>query len=247
MRYTELAPQPTTGRVYRETVRTGIADVAPSGRARLDAIARWLQDAAYFDLVDAGWERPDPWIVRRLRLRVHHFPAHAEALTLMTWCSGLGPAVAERRTTLRGACGAHVEAVAQWVAIDPVRRRPAPLPERFLAVYAPSASGRRSRTKLHHPSAPPAGAAQRSFAFRAADVDLAEHVNNAAYWAVLEEELAAHDAATPLDAEVEHRTGTAPGPVAVHTDTAGGGRWVVAPDGAVAATFLVGGPAPAAR
>ena len=33
-----------------------ITGVAPAGRMRLDEIARWLQDLAYSDLVDAGLE-----------------------------------------------------------------------------------------------------------------------------------------------------------------------------------------------
>ena len=35
----------------------GIADAVGDGRVRLDAIARWLQDVAYADLIDAGFER----------------------------------------------------------------------------------------------------------------------------------------------------------------------------------------------
>jgi hypothetical protein len=51
-------------------MRPGIADATASGRVRLDAIARWLQDVAYLDLVDAGFEGQGAWVVRRLRIRV---------------------------------------------------------------------------------------------------------------------------------------------------------------------------------
>jgi hypothetical protein len=40
---------PTEGRVFRHRDRVTLADVSPAGRARLDALARWLQDAAYDD------------------------------------------------------------------------------------------------------------------------------------------------------------------------------------------------------
>ena len=241
---TDLADWPGTGRAYRETVRTGIDAVGPAGRARFDAIACWLQDAARWDLVDAGWERPAPWLVRRLRIRAERFPVFGETLELTTWCSALGRAVAERRTSLRGEHGAVVETVAQWVAVDLSTQRPAPLDEQYVALFGPSAAGRRSRTKLHHPAAPPEGAARRAFAFRTADLDAALHVNNAAYWTVLEEELVEHDAATPLDAEIEHRSATGAGPVEVLAD--GAHRWVVAGD-EVLATFALGGTGAAPR
>lgn len=234
--FTELAERPATGRFYSEAVRAGIASVSPTLRVRLDAIASWLQDAAYWDLVDAGWERPSPWLVRRLRISVQRFPVFAEPLTLTTWCSALGTAVAERRTSLRGEHGGHVETVAQWIAVDPATQRPAPLNDEFLAIYAPSADGRRSRTKLRHPAEPPPGSQRRPFAFRAADLDPAQHVNNAAYWTVLEEELEGHAVDEPFDAEVEHRSATAARAAEVHSTA--GGRWVVA-GGAVVATFVV--------
>jgi len=47
----EMLPQ---GRVFSLTRRPLLGDCAPSGRVRLDAIARWLQDVAYTDVEDAG-------------------------------------------------------------------------------------------------------------------------------------------------------------------------------------------------
>ena len=126
MPYTELTDRPGTGRAYTEAVRAAIGDAGATGRVRLDAIARWLQDAAYYDLVDAGWERPGPWLVRRLRIRVERFPVFPERLALTTWCSGDGRADAERRTSVRGEEGARIESAALWVALNPVTQRPAP-------------------------------------------------------------------------------------------------------------------------
>ena len=50
-----------------------------------------------------------------------------------------------------------------------------------------------------------AAADAAAWRFRAADLDLADHVNNAVYWQVLEEELAGDGAREPFDAEIEHR------------------------------------------
>ena len=146
--------------MFRHPVAAGLADVAPSGRARLDAIARWLQDAALADVVDSGLDGGGVWVLRRLRLRVARFPRFGEALEVATFCSGTGALVAERRSTVLAAAAgaAAVEALALWVHLDPDGAHPRPLPEGFEAVYGATAAGRRVRARLRHPAAPPDGA-----------------------------------------------------------------------------------------
>ncbi len=65
---------PEGGRVYTHSLRPGLADCAPSGRIRLDALARWLQDVAYADVEDAGVAESAIWVVRRARMHVKRFP-----------------------------------------------------------------------------------------------------------------------------------------------------------------------------
>jgi acyl-ACP thioesterase len=207
---TELVAPPAEGRVFTDRARAGLGDVAPSGRVRLDTIARWLQDAALADLLDSGVPDDGVWIVRRLRLRVERFPRMHEHVAVATWCSGAGGLVAERRSTVRGDEGGLVEAVALWVHLDPSGARPRAMPDGFEAVYGPSAAGRRVRARLRHRGEPPEHAAAAPWRFRAADLDLADHVNNAVYWQVLEEDLAADGVPEPFDAEIEHR---APGDI----------------------------------
>jgi acyl-ACP thioesterase len=230
-----VQPLPTEGRVYEHAAVPGLADVTPTGRARLDAIARWLQDAAFADVFDAGVPDDAVWIVRRMTLHVERFPRFWEPLEIATFCSGVGRLWAERRTTIRGGEGALVEAVALWVHLD-LEGRPRPLPEGFEAVYGAAAAGRRVRARLHHPAEPPAGAATRPWIFRAADLDLADHVNNAVYWALLEEELARADPGGGYRAEIEHRAPGAAGAAEVASD--GRHRWIMS-GGAVLATLTV--------
>jgi hypothetical protein len=75
------------------------------------------------------------------------------------------------------------------------------MPPAFDEVYLPSANGRRVRSRLRH-RGPPDGVDRTPWRFRAADLDLADHVNNAVYWEALEEDL---DQAEPFDGEIEHR------------------------------------------
>jgi acyl-ACP thioesterase len=228
--------------MFTDVARAGLGDVAPSGRARLDAIARWLQDAAFADVVNSELADDGVWVVRRLRLRVERFPVFREGLTVATWCSGTGALVAERRSTIRGDQGGLVEAVALWVHLDPVGARPRPLPAGFDEVYGPSAAGRRVRARLRHPGPAPDGARSAPWRFRAADLDLADHVNNAVYWQALEERLAAEGAREPsleggpLDAEIEHRAPADAGEALLVLD--GQMLWITAPGGDVLASFL---------
>jgi acyl-ACP thioesterase len=233
---TPLSPAPSDGRVFTDVARAGLGDVAPSGRVRLDAIARWLQDAAFADLVDSGLPDDGVWVVRRLRIRVERFPHFREAAEVDTWCSGTGSLWAERRSTVRGADGGLIEAVALWVHLDPRGARPRPMPEGFAAVYGPSAAGRRVRARLRHRAMPTDHAQRSPWVFRVADLDLADHVNNAVYWQVLEERMA-HAAPEPLDAEIEHRAAADVGKATVLTD--GPSLWIADGDGEVLASLFV--------
>jgi len=235
----ELVSPPAGGRVFRHPVAAGLGDTAPSGRLRLDAIARWLQDAALADVVDSGLDGGGVWVLRRLRLRVARFPRFGDALEVATFCSGTGALVAERRSTVLASGEPVVEAVALWVHLDPDGLRPRPLPEGFEAVYGAAAAERRVRARLRHPVAPPDGAvpAERPWRFRAADLDLAGHVNNAVYWQVLEEDLVPAEP-PDVDAEIEYRAPAGPGEAVVAA--AGGMRWITAA-GEVLATARVAG------
>lgn len=230
-----MVPPPAAGRIFRHAEIPGLGDVTPDRRARLDSIARWLQDAAWADINDAGITHDGVWVVRRLEIAVERFPHFWEPLEVATFCSGLGPLWAERRTTIRGGDGALVEAVALWVHLDAEGTRPQPLPFGFEEIYGAAANGRRVRARLHHPAAPPVDAIASDWMFRVGDLDMARHVNNAVYWAVLEEELAGSHPRGGFRAAVEHRAPGSTGPARVLA--AGPHRWIVQELGGVLATF----------
>lgn len=176
---------------------------------------------------------------RRNQVRVLHFPVFGELLHMRTACSGLGPLVSERRTTITGDRGALVEAAAIWVPLHPGTLLPH-RSEAFLRVFGPSARGRRVRARLRHPG-PPADAASAPWSFVAADLDVAGHVNNAATWRPLEEELAGLSVETPLSADLEHHEPAFAGPVRVLA--AEDARWLAAADGRVLVSAVLD-PAP---
>lgn len=229
-----LAPFPDRGRVFEHVVRVAPAEVGPEGAAHLDAIAHWLQDAAFLDVLDAGLAEARSWIVRRTTLTIGRLPAFAEQLTVRTACSGVGGSVAVRRTSIAGEQGASAEAEATWVAVDPDSRLPARLGESFHNVYGESAAGRRSSSKLRH-APPPDDADRIDWVFRAADLDLAGHVNNAVYWQIAEQHLPG-----PLRGtiEIEYRAGAGAGPATVLA--ADGMLWVLDAVGELSASIRAG-------
>jgi acyl-ACP thioesterase len=230
----EIVPQPEAGRVFEQTIWPGVADATPAGRIRLDGIARWLQDIAYQDSVDAGFPDAGLWILRRVRIKVESFPRFGEPATLRTFCSGLGRFAAERRTSIASATG-RVECVALWVLLDPESGRPRRFPPEFAELYAPSAGGRDARVHTRHPE-PADGAPVSEWTFRATDLDLADHVNNSHYWEPLEQELVGNEPGS-FDAEVEFRDPAKPGPA----ELIGGGDaiWIASPGGELHASLLI--------
>jgi acyl-ACP thioesterase len=247
--FTELVAPPAGGRVFTQTARPGLADCAPSGRVRLDALARWLQDVAYADVEDAGLAEHAVWVVRRNRLLVNRFPRFGEHFTLRTYCSGLGRMWAERRTTISrdashagardGSRHADVEAVSLWVHLDPESWRPIPFDQFEVAAYGDAAAGRQVSARLRHP-APGPDAKSSHWRFRATECDLADHVNNAAYWQPLEEELLQRaEEPDQLDVEIEFRAPAQPGEKLILRD--GARRWIVGDDHETHASFAVVG------
>jgi acyl-ACP thioesterase len=194
------------GRRYRGEARVRLADVDRTGRVRLDALARYLQDVGNDDAIDAIPGDAMNWVVRRTTVEVGRWAGFREDLTLTTWSSGAGGRWAERRTTITGDRGAHVEAAVLWIHVDPTSGRPLRLPASFAAAYGASHGGRTVTARTTHGEPPPEGPEAR-WVVRTADLDLVGHVNNAVYWQMVEEALPVAGAELPLLAEIEYRGG----------------------------------------
>jgi len=212
----ELVARPTSGRRFATSARIRLADVSPSGRLRLDAIARLLQDVSGDDTADAAHAPEAAWVVRRVVIEIdgRRAPRLYDDITLVTWCSGTGARWAERRTDLElgteVGSDVVVRAAAIWVLVDPASGRPIPLSAGFDAVYGEAAGGRRVGQRLRHGS-PPEGARRAPWPLRVTDIDVLGHVNNAAYWAPVEETLARLAPGRRVArAELEFRSGIEP-------------------------------------
>lgn len=196
-----LAP----GRVFESSRTIRLGDVDTTGRLRLDGLAEYLQDVATDDTRDAGIsDRRTSWVVRRTAVRAERWPSYLERVTLATFCSGIGPRWAERRTSVRGVERARVDAVSLWACIDTATGRATGLPDRFDAVWGATAAGRTVSARLLHPPVPDVPG--RPWQVRAADLDVLGHVNNAVHWAAIEDELTRLlPGAVSVEAECEYR------------------------------------------
>lgn len=229
--------------IWTDTRRVRLGDVDPDGRAWLDAIAGFVQDAAA-DHSDHNGFAGTTWVVRRLELRCDRLPRHREVLTVGTWCSGVGPRWAERTTTLTVDGVVGVTAVAVWVNVDPTTGAPTALPANFTAVYGATITNTKVRVRLEHGEPPEPGPQDDRFAWqvRRSDLDLIGHVNNARYWSAVEEVLAMRGLPRePISATIEFRAGLARGPATVvhSVRDAGTDIWVVDERGTTAASIRI--------
>jgi len=191
-----------TGRRFSRTRKVRLGDAGGDGRLRLDALARYLQDIANDDAVDAGLEGAMAWVVRRIEVEWTGLPALGDLVELTTFCTGVGSRWAERTTTFPGG-----RAAALWVNLDPDTGRPAVLSQRFHDLFDESAEGRTVSARLRH-EPPPEGATRRPWPLRQTDFDALGHVNNTIAFAAIEDGL---DVGQLRRVEVEYRNAILPG------------------------------------
>jgi acyl-ACP thioesterase len=211
----EMVARTSVGREFTARRRVRLGDATPNGRLRLDALARYLQDVSNDDTRVSEWSDPHWWVVRRTVVDVHEFPKYMEEIDLVTWCGGLGSHWAERRTQIVSLDGrVLVDAAALWVHIDQDTMQPSRVPHDVVETLTESSGGRDvgARLLLRHKLFAEANAQTTLWPLRFSDFDAVGHMNNAAYWEVVEEHLAEHrELRAPMRAVVEHVIQVDPG------------------------------------
>jgi acyl-ACP thioesterase len=203
-----MVPVPVMGRTFSQVRTVRLGDASPGGRLRFDALARMLQDIANDDANEVLADGQS-WVVRRVAIEVYNAASFGESLTLTTFCGGLGSRWAQRRTSIVGDRDARIEVAALWVHLDMNTLRPAVLSPDFAAAYGEAANGRTVKARLQHEDPPLATGTP--YLARFVDFDVMGHMNNAAYWNAVEEELSVRkEIRHPMRAEMEYRRGIEP-------------------------------------
>jgi acyl-ACP thioesterase len=184
----EFVPLSEEGRLFSTSRKVRLSDCGPDGLLRLDGVARYLQDVGSDDWDDVEARADLTWVVRRSAVRLvpgGRWPALGEWVSLRTWCGGTGAAWAERRTNLSIDDQVMIETASLWV---PVNRagQPQRIPPYFLDLYGAASNGRKVSGKVTR-TTPPDGAIAQPWPLRRSDLDIVEHVNNAAIWQAVTE------------------------------------------------------------
>jgi acyl-ACP thioesterase len=125
------------------------------------------------------------------------------------------------------------------VHLDRSNWRPAPFSEQEIAIYGDAGARRRVTARLRHPG-PDSSEDHVAWTFRATECDIAGHINNAAFWQPLEEELLSGDEEPDsIDTEIEYRSPAQPGEKLVLRN--GHRRWIVSDEGETHASIVVAG------
>jgi acyl-ACP thioesterase len=199
-----LSETPDVGRIFRTRRRVRLGDMDETGRVRLDALARYLQDAAIDDVDETGWGTPEHlWVLRCIRVDVLRPLLVDRAIELETWCSSMAAVAAGRRWSIVGDRGGAVEVESVWIHLGPDAR---PVRLDGFGIYAESTLGRPASTKLDLPDPAP-GLPRAPWPLRPSDLDLAGHVNNAVYWQAVEmrQKLSGFDLERPYRALLDYR------------------------------------------
>ena len=184
----EFVPPTAQGRKFTQQTRVRLGDTGANGLIRPDAIARILQNVATDDWDELNIDRDLQWLVRRTSFRVVNgaqLPRYGEFISATTWGSGHGAAWGERRTDIYVSDTLSIEAASIWVPVNfegmPQRMRPG-----FINSYGEASGLRKVSGRIAVPEIP-SEAKRTPWFIRRSDIDIVDHVNNAASWQALSE------------------------------------------------------------
>ena len=185
-----------------------VADIDATGRLRLDAATRHIQDVGQDQLRELGFQETHPlWIVRRTMIDLIRPIEFQDMLRLRRWCSGTSNRWCEMRVRIDGRKGGLVESEAFWININRDTQMPSRIADDFLEGLRRTTDVDRLKWKAYLKPGPRHTADQiREYPVRFTDIDLFNHMNNSVYWSVVEDYLAATPELVrgPLRVTIEH-------------------------------------------
>lgn len=203
-----LSDVPEDGYIYATSWKLLTSDMDRMRHARLDGVARYIQEVGAEHLEDAGSAEIHPhWIVQRTVIDVIEPIQWPNHITFRRWCSGISPRWCTMRVRLDGADGGRIETEGFWINMNKETLTPSLITEPFFSRLATTTDNHRLKWRQWLPEPLADGAAPVPFALRDTDIDIFEHVNNTVYWHGIHEILALEPdvAVAPYRAVVEYR------------------------------------------
>jgi acyl-ACP thioesterase len=192
-----------------------VADIDATGRLRLDAATRHIQDVGQDQLRELGFQETHPlWIVRRTMIDLIRPIEFQDMLRLRRWCSGTSNRWCEMRVRIDGRKGGLVESEAFWININRDTQMPSRIADDFLEGLSRTTDIDRLRWKAYlRPGTRDTAHQIREYPVRFTDIDLFDHMNNSIYWSVVEDYLAATPEMLrgPIRVTIEHEAAVALG------------------------------------
>ncbi len=166
-----------------------VADIDATGRLRLDAATRHIQDIGQDQLRALGFQETHPlWIVRRTMVDLIRPIEFQDMLRLRRWCSGTSNRWCEMRVRVDGRKGGLIESEAFWININRDTQMPSRIADDFIEGLRRTTEVDRLRWKAYlKPGSRETADQVREFPIRFTDIDLFDHMNNSVYWSVVEE------------------------------------------------------------
>ncbi len=119
------------GNTYTKAFTISSYDLNPKGRARLTTIAHFFQEMAYHHANQLGFGYADMlenqtfWVLSRMRIRIHQYPAWDEKINVVTWHRGMDRLFGLRDFRVTGSAGELMGvASSAWLILDSRSRRP---------------------------------------------------------------------------------------------------------------------------
>ena len=203
-----LSDLPDGGYVYSTSWKLLTSDIDRDLNARLDGVARYIQEVGAEHLADAGAaERHPHWLVQRTVIDVIEPIGLPSDITFRRWCSALSPRWCTMRVRLDGADGGRIETEGFWILMNKDTLTPSRVSDEVFDLFASTTDEHRLKWRPWLPGPVAEGAAETPFPLRYTDIDIFEHVTNTVYWHGVHEVLAlAPDLATaPYRTVVEYR------------------------------------------
>lgn len=168
-------------------------ECGPDGKARMDTICNYLQEAASLHAEEMGFSKSDfesegkdiSWVLTRLRVKMFRYPEWEEDVRVVTYPRGGRRIVAWRDFELFDAQGGRMGvATSEWMIINLATRKIVPIPEYVFAaantVRPPVLGEAPFAAKIRWPEEAKR-LMEKTFRARRCDIDLNGHVNNVHY------------------------------------------------------------------